>query len=306
MRQIGTLTDEQQAQRLAAYLFTLGIRSQLESEQGAVVIWALDEDRIPQAREEFQQFVQDPNAERYAAAETQAEQLRDELVRKERQRQRNLVEVRGRWNMPNTKGLTFVLVVISCAVGFATDFGHLPEIGKGFWQSLVIDRYVDADGMLTLKPAFSSSWDVLHGQIWRLVTPIFLHYSPMHLFMNMLSLYSLGKLIEFRFGTYTLTWLVLLTAVISNLSQYAWSGPTFGGMSGVVFGLFGYVWMKSKFDPAAGFRIPATSVAWMLVFMVLCFTGQVGNIANAAHLMGLLSGMLLGYGPIITRRILGR
>ncbi len=304
MRQIGTLTDQRQAQRLADYLLTLGIRSQLESEQGAFVIWALDEDRIPRAREEFQQFVQDPTAERYSAAERQAQQLRDEWIQRERQRQRNIVSVKGRWNMPSAKGLTFVLIVLSCAAGFATNFGD--RVDNPVWQMLIIDSNVRVGNDLFEKRTFSPMWDVFHGQIWRLITPIFLHVGPVHLVMNMMALHTLGKLIESRFGTLTLAWLVLTIAVVSNLSQYAYSGPRFAGMSGVVFGLFGYVWMKSEFDPAAGFRITRSSIMMMLGWLALCFTGWIGPIANVVHTMGLITGMLIGYGPVIRRQILGR
>jgi GlpG protein len=311
MRQIGTLTDERLARRLVGYLLTLGIRSQIETESGApepgtVAIWALDEDRIPQAREEFQRFRLDPNDDRYIAAEVQARQLLDESIQRERQRQRNIVSVKGRWNMPSTKGLTFVLIVISCAVGFATDFGEGPAVGQTTWQTLAIDRYVDVNGVPVMKRAFGPQWDVLQGQIWRLVTPIFLHYGPMHLLMNMLGLHTLGKLIEIRFRTWTLAWLVLLIAVVSNLSQYAWSGPNFAGMSGVVLGLFGYVWMKSEFDPQAGFRITRFSILWILFFVAACFTGFFGPIANAAHVSGLATGMVLGFGPVLYRRTFSR
>lgn len=306
MRQIGTLPDERQARRLADYLFTLGIRLQLESEQAGIAIWALDEDRVSQARDEFQRFIQNPNDERYAASEAQADLLRKELISKERQRQRNVVTVRGQWNMPAAKGLTFVLIVISCAVGFATDFGEPDQIVKPVWQMLVIDSFVDSAGNLVMKPNFSARWDVFHGQIWRLITPIFLHGSPLHLVMNMMALHSIGKLIEARFGTWRLGVLVLVIAALSNVAQYAYSGPHFAGMSGVVFGLFGFVWMKSEFDPAAGFKITRSSIAMMLGWMILCFTGWIGPIANAAHFVGLVVGILMGYGPVIARRMLGR
>ena len=94
--------------------------------------------------------------------------------------------------------------------------------------------------------------------------------------------------------------------MLSNLIEYAVDGPQFGGMSGVAFGLFGYAWMKSEFDPDAGIVISQTSVAMMLGFFVLCMTGWIGNIANAAHFVGLIAGILLGYGPVITRRLLSR
>ena len=45
--------------------------------------------------------------------------------------------------------------------------------------------------------------------------------------------------------------LVLVIAALSNLGQYFVSGPNFCGISGVVYGLFGYIWMKGRFDPAS-------------------------------------------------------
>jgi GlpG protein len=304
MRHIGTLTDEGQALRLAAHLFSLGIRSQLDPEAGGIAVWALDEDRIPQAREEFQRFVQDPENIRYAEAETRARELLAEQQQQERERQRNFVPLKGQWHAVNTKGLTFVLIVVSCAVGFANDFGD--DVTSTSWQGLLIDSDLRQGDHLFEKPRFSPQWDVFHGQIWRLITPIFLHVGPVHLLMNMMALHTLGKLIELRFGTRTLGLIVLVIALVSNLSQYAWSGPQFAGMSGVVFGLFGYIWMKGEFDPAAGFRINRNSVIWMLGWMVLCFTGWIGPIANAAHLMGLATGVVLGYGPILFQRMIGR
>jgi GlpG protein len=97
-----------------------------------------------------------------------------------------------------------------------------------------------------------------------------------------------------------------LIALLSNLAQYAYSGTGFGGMSGVDFGLFGYAWMKSEFDPEAGILMPQSSVAMMLFWLILCMTGLAGPIANAAHFVGLIVGILLGYGPVLRRRLLGR
>ncbi len=92
------------------------------------------------------------------------------------------------------------------------------------------------------------------------------------------------------------------------VAQYVYSGTRVSaGISRVALsGLFGYVWMKSEFDRAAGIVIPRSSVTMMLVFVGLCMTGLIGPIANAAHISGLVMGMLLGYGPVAVRRILGR
>ena len=81
---------------------------------------------------------------------------------------------------------------------------------------------------------------------------------------------------------------VLVVAVASNLGQYLHTGsPMFGGMSGVVYGLFGYVWMKSRYDPGAGMYLHRYTVVVMLVWFVACYTNLLGSIANTAHAVGL-------------------
>ena len=108
----------------------------------------------------------------------------------------------------------------------------------------------------------------------------------------------LGGEIETRRGVARYLGLVLLIAVISNIGQYAATGsPLFGGMSGVVYGVLGYLWMKERYDPASGMSLPPNCVFWMIGWFVLCWTGLVGPIANWAHTFGLAAGMLVGLLP---------
>jgi GlpG protein len=72
-------------------------------------------------------------------------------------------------------------------------------------------------------------------------------------------------------------------------------GPFFGGMSGVVYGLVGYVWMKGKYDPAAGLFLHPWTVIMVILWFFVCLTGYVGTIANAAHAAGLVLGVAWGY-----------
>jgi GlpG protein len=304
MRQIGTLADERQVQRLGDYLLTQGVRIQVEQSEGGFAIWAIDEDRVAKAREELNQFIQNPDDERYLAAEREARTLRDELIRKEKNRRRSIVDVRRQWTTPRARPLTFLLIVICCAVAFATEFGDNKD--GAVWQKLIIASYDHEGDYIRYYPVFTPGSDVAHGQVWRLITPIFLHANLLHLLMNMTAMSSLSTLIEVRRGTWRLAFLVLATSIVSNVAQYLYSGPGFCGISGVALGLFGYAWMKSEFDPAAGIAIPRSSVIMMLVFVGLCFTPLIGQIANAAHIAGLATGMLLGYAPVVTRRILGR
>lgn len=300
MRQIGTIPNEEWMQRLADHLFTLGIRIQAEPAEKGFAVWAIDEDRVAQAREELARFIQNPDAECYKSAEREARRLRDELVTREKERQKNIVDVRSRWSGPRTRPVTFLLIAACCGIALASGFGEEPQ--NSIVQKLLFAS--NAGGFY--RPAFRAGSEILHGQVWRLITPIFLHFGPMHLVMNMLAMHSLGSVLEIRLGSWRLAAMLLAIGLISNVSQYLYSGPSFGGMSGVAFGLFGYAWMKSEFDPGAGLFIPSRSVAMMLGWLVLCMTGFIGPIANAAHFGGLIVGILLGYGPVFRRRILGR
>jgi len=141
------------------------------------------------------------------------------------------------------------------------------------------------------------SEQILHGQVWRLITPIFLHYGPMHLLFNMMWLLDLGAMIERKRGMWIFLGIVLATGISANIAQFYWSGPYGGGMSGVVYGLFGYIWVKSKVEPQLGLQVGQQTIMLMLVWMVICMMGLMGNIGNAAHLFGLITGMVLAHAP---------
>jgi GlpG protein len=91
--------------------------------------------------------------------------------------------------------------------------------------------------------------------------------------------------------------LVLISSAVSNVAQYLSYGPAFGGLSGVGYALFGYVWMKSRYYPEARLRMPR-SVFWMFWgLFALCILGLLGPIANTAHIAGLIVGILYGLAP---------
>ena len=125
----------------------------------------------------------------------------------------------------------------------------------------------------------------------------------MHLLFNMYWTFILGRMIETRRGTLKIGLMVLVIAVASNIGQFLAVSPSFGGMSGVVFGLFGYVWMKTRFEPELGMFLSQLTIMIMIAFFFICMTGIVGNIANWAHGVGLVVGVLLGYAPIYWRNM---
>jgi GlpG protein len=109
-------------------------------------------------------------------------------------------------------------------------------------------------------------------------------------------------------GRWRLLLIVILIGVGSNITQAAFSGrEIFGGMSGVDYGLLGYCWLWGwlRKDPVLYVQKPVMIA--MLAMMVLSMTGftealGIGAVANAAHVGGLLMGLLLAAYVILVLR----
>jgi GlpG protein len=140
--------------------------------------------------------------------------------------------------------------------------------------------------------------EILDGELWRLFTPVFLHFGIFHIVFNMLWTWELGKLIEWRQGIWMLGILTLVVSISSNLAQYFVSGPLFGGMSGVIYGYFGYVWIQSLTNPQFKIQLNPVIVKLLLGWFLICWTGLLEkifglNVANSAHTAGLVSGIVI-------------
>ncbi len=150
---------------------------------------------------------------------------------------------------------------------------------------------------------------ILNGEIWRLLTPAFIHFKigglPIHLLFNMMWLWDLGGSIEKRLSPKFLIVLILVIGIGANVIQYVTNllmygevfadYRVFGGMSGVVYGLLGFLFVRKHFEPAFPIQLNNAIMQFMLIWLVLGFTGLLGPIANAAHLGGLIIGAIIGY-----------
>ncbi|MCS5594501.1 MAG: rhomboid family intramembrane serine protease [Porticoccaceae bacterium] len=152
---------------------------------------------------------------------------------------------------------------------------------------------------------------ITDNQYWRLITPIFLHFGMLHFVFNSLWLSMLGSRIEQSMGSLHLIVVVLVSGLVSNIAQYSWSGTVnFGGMSGVVYALLGYIWIKNTLVPQRLLSLPKGIVGFMVGWLFLCMTPVVTffigvGIANAAHLGGLFVGLLLGLAFGLLQRLKG-
>jgi GlpG protein len=298
MREIGTLADSDAARTLADYLLTLHIETRLEEQPEGWVVWACDEDRVAQARQEFAEFTRDPKDPRFGRAARAGHEIRLREIEEDEDYRERLAEFREQMTEKppppgNQRAVTFGLLVAAVAVTLLTNFGEREDVASHFW--------IAKDSRLT---------QIARGEVWRLVTPVFIHKDLLHLVFNCLCVSVLGGQIERAQGSARLLWLAFLFAVLSNLAQFyvghpyepqrglVWQpNPHFGGLSGVAYGLFGYVWMKARFEPQLGMQLAPTTAVIMMVWFFACLTGLLGPIANGAHAAGLALGLVVGAAP---------
>lgn len=286
MRLIAHLPDENSARTFAGYLGSLDIRNQVEPDSGGWAVWIHSEDQLEAGRSALASYLQNPADARFlraaeAAATMEKNRQRDaEAATKRIQRSGQI------WTRSNRTPLTYAL--IGACVLVAVFVGFSPNMEDVRW--LLISQW--SSGWLT---------EVRSGQIWRLVTPIFIHFGVAHLLFNMLVLRDLGGIVEMCEGTRRLAIMVLVLALGSNVGQYALANPYFGGMSGVLYGLFGYIWIRGQADPGSGLALSSMTVMIMLVWFFLCLAGLLGNVANGTHAVGLVMGMIWGAVPWFKR-----
>ena len=138
------------------------------------------------------------------------------------------------------------------------------------------------------------------GEYWRFVTPAFLHFGIFHVVFNSLWLWEFGRRVELVSGRSAYLVLMLALASGSNAGQYLWDGPVlFGGLSGVVYGLVGYVWIRNRVAPNPLLNVQPGIIYMLIGWLLICLFGIVdvfinGGVASGAHVAGLLIGMLAG------------
>jgi GlpG protein len=306
MRQIGTVSDASSARTFADYLSTLQIESRLDHQPQGWALWVFDEDRILQAKAELEQFLRDPENPRFTRRGASAARptvppppsVTDEEHDEEVQPQLDLSIRRGL--------VTLVIGVVCLAVFLGSNLGSPAS-------PLIQALQIAPDGDTTLD-------HVRHGELWRLVSPIFVHFNPLHLLFNFLMLFDLGRQVERRRGAVRYLLFILIVAILSNILQFylgdfGWtfgSGFTFqpsgkfGGLSGVLYALFGYIWVKARREPDLGFVLMPGTTALLVSWLFVClFAADVigAPVANVAHVAGLFCGLVIGYASYVLNAV---
>jgi GlpG protein len=149
---------------------------------------------------------------------------------------------------------------------------------------------------------------IRQGEIWRFFTPCVMHTDFLHILFNMIWVWVLVRQIEERIPRVKLCLLILLIGIISNTAQYFASGPYFLGFSGVIVGLAAFIWVRQKRAPWEGYPLQKSTALFLLFFVLAMFAIELvtfglqlfsplkvtPNIANTAHIVGGVTGWLLG------------
>ena len=185
------------------------------------------------------------------------------------------------------------LILIAIAISILSNFGSLIAIIEPLTFTKIS---ISNQGFISFMSAQQTFFS--ENEWWRLITPMFLHFSFAHLAFNCLWIYVLGEKIERIDGKFIFLLLIIFSGIFSNLLQYTWtSSSLFGGLSGVIYGMLGYcliMEMESNYDR---YGLPPGLYLFMVVWLILGFLGILdlfgfGSVANFAHLGGMLSGLM--------------
>lgn len=184
---------------------------------------------------------------------------------------------------------------------------------QGFYQIFLQGDFTSVFREPETVPMFEK---IREGQIWRLLSPIFLHANLLHLFFNMLWLIVLGKQLELHMGIFRYGIFIVIAGIISNTGQYLAGGPNFLGFSGVLCAMLTFIWVRQRKAPWEGYRLDRGTIMFMLLYIIIMAAIQMlsfvleksmnvsfsPGLANMAHLTGALVGVVLGGCNFFSRR----
>ncbi len=290
MRLIGHLENRVLAERAGVLLGANGIANRVEPDDARHwAVWVIGEEDLDRARQLLAAFLASPDDPRFRSL------LPPSLGLPKND------EPRARRSTPSPQPSRESTDTLAGGLGIAT----IGLVLLCVWMAAVTKMGEDSSalGPLLISAVPRPGWarwmlmlpEVQRGEVWRLITPVLLHFSWTHLLFNLWTFWGLGLAIERQRGLPALVGMVIGFGILSNIGQYLQGGPQFGGMSGVIYGLLGYVWMLGKYRPSAGLALQPQIVLLMLVWLAIGVYGTLDvPVANTAHGVGLLVGVAWG------------
>lgn len=167
-----------------------------------------------------------------------------------------------------------------------------------FLVEAALSRSQEISMPVLMKMGADSGVEVFAGQWWRLFTSVFLHGNFLHIATNMWALFNLGLLAEILYGRRNFVFLYLVCGLGGSVASVWWHPGVVGvGASGAIFGIAGALLPALKFQKnpriAMALRGALGSIV-IFVFVNLAIGAGVAVIDNAAHVGGLLTGIVVG------------
>src|ERR1700733_9789118 len=180
----------------------------------------------------------------------------------------------------------------------------LTQIIFGMNAAVFLGMALSSSTVMNFSPLELVRWGgnlgalTISGEWWRLLTNVFVHGGVIHIAFNMWCLWNLGALAESLYGRWTYATIYLICGVGASLASAAWHPYTPSvGASGAIFGLAGALLAAFKLGE---FSVPRSALSGTLrslgAFVVynLIFGAAIGTTDNAAHIGGLVTGLILG------------
>ncbi|MEO6835573.1 MAG: rhomboid family intramembrane serine protease [Candidatus Tumulicola sp.] len=133
------------------------------------------------------------------------------------------------------------------------------------------------------------------GQWWRIVSGGFLHGGLLHIGVNMLSLWFLGRFIEYAIGPWRMLFIYMASLVAAGLGVVYFSAPLVPtvGASGAIFGLFGALFAIGLKLGKPGMELVRANLGILVLNLIITFS--VPAISWQAHISGLIAGFVLTF-----------
>lgn len=267
MVRLMVLNNARVAQAFIDYMASRHISIQMSPEgEGRVALWLIDAQHQVETEAELNRFLSEPTHKRYQAASWDVAETRKNQFHYHTPSFLSMLKSKA--------GPVTLSIMLLCVVIFI-----LQQLG--FNQQIF--------QMLHFPALDGQQW-----QLWRWLSHAVLHFSVMHIAFNILWWWQLGGDIEKRLGGLKLLQIFAISSALSGAGQYWVEGANFGGLSGVVYALVGYLWVVSTKAPQMGLTIPRQIVGFMLIWLVLGYMQPFMAIANTAHLAGLVAGVGIG------------